>query len=44
MWLKKFKQYLLNTVPHKQEYIQASKDVLDIQVETINNKSGNTKR
>ena len=27
--------YLLQTVPHKEEYIKASKDVLDIQVETI---------
>ena len=32
---KEIQAYLLNTVPHKQEYIKASKDVLDIQVETI---------
>jgi hypothetical protein len=32
---KEIQTYLLSTVPHKQEYIQASKDVLDIQVETI---------
>ncbi|HEX5154923.1 MAG TPA: hypothetical protein VFW07_25935 [Parafilimonas sp.] len=32
---KEIQTYLLNTVPHKEEYIKASKDVLDIQVETI---------
>src|ERR1700759_4363546 len=32
---KKIQTYLLNTVPHKEEYVKASKDVLDIQVETI---------
>lgn len=32
---KEIQTYLLKTVPHKQEYIKASKDVLDIQVETI---------
>jgi hypothetical protein len=32
---KEIQTYLLNTVPHKQEYLKASKDVLDIQVETI---------
>ena len=32
---KEIQTYLLSTVPHKQEYIQASKDVLDVQVETI---------
>ncbi len=32
---KEIQTYLLNNVPHKQEYIKASKDVLDIQVETI---------
>jgi hypothetical protein len=32
---KEIQTYLLNSVPHKDAYIQASKDVLDIQVETI---------
>jgi len=32
---KEIQAYLLNTVPHKEEYIKASKDVLDIQVETV---------
>lgn len=32
---KEIQTYLLNSVPHKAEYIKASKDVLDIQVETI---------
>ena len=32
---KEIQTYLLSRVPHKLEYIQASKDVLDIQVETI---------
>ncbi len=32
---KEIQTFLLNTVPHKDEYIKASKDVLDIQVETI---------
>ena len=32
---KEIQTYLLKTVPHKEEYIKASKDVLDIQVETI---------
>lgn len=32
---KEIQTYLLNTVPHKEAYIKASKDVLDIQVETI---------
>ena len=32
---KEIQTYLLQTVPHKQEYIEASKNVLDIQVETI---------
>jgi len=32
---KEIQTYLLNAVPHKEEYIKASKDVLDIQVETI---------
>ncbi len=32
---KEIQTYLLSSVPHKQEYIKASKDVLDIQVETI---------
>src|SRR5205809_5950200 len=32
---KEIQTYLLNTVPHKAAYIQASKNVLDIQVETI---------
>lgn len=32
---KEIQTCLLNTVPHKQEYIQASKNVLDIQLETI---------
>ena len=31
---KEIQTYLLNTVPHKEEYLKASKDVLDIQVET----------
>jgi vacuolar-type H+-ATPase catalytic subunit A/Vma1 len=31
---KEIQTYLLNTVSHKEEYIQASKNVLDIQVET----------
>jgi hypothetical protein len=31
---KEIQTFLLNTVPHKEEYIKASKDVLDIQVET----------
>ncbi|MBS1747413.1 MAG: hypothetical protein JST21_14695 [Bacteroidetes bacterium] len=32
---KEIQTYLLQTVPHKDAYIKASKDVLDIQVETI---------
>jgi hypothetical protein len=32
---KEIQTYLLSTVPHKDGYIKASKDVLDIQVETI---------
>ncbi len=32
---KEIQTFLLNTVPHKEAYIKASKDVLDIQVETI---------
>ena len=32
---KEIQTFLLSTVPHKEEYIKASKDVLDIQVETI---------
>lgn len=32
---KEIQTFLLGTVPHKEEYIKASKDVLDIQVETI---------
>lgn len=32
---KEIQTFLLSTVPHKAEYIKASKDVLDIQVETI---------
>jgi len=32
---KEIQTFLLSTVPHKDEYIKASKDVLDIQVETI---------
>lgn len=32
---KEIQTYLLNTVPYKEAYIKASKDVLDIQVETI---------
>lgn len=32
---KEIQTYLLQTVPHKEEYIKASKDVLDIQIETI---------
>ena len=32
---KEIQNFLLNTVPHKDAYIKASKDVLDIQVETI---------
>src|SRR5690349_10306710 len=32
---KEIQTFLLNTVPHKVEYINASKAVLDIQVETI---------
>jgi len=32
---KEIQTYLLSTVPHKPEYVQASKDVLDTQVETI---------
>jgi len=31
---KEIQTYLLNNVPHKKEYIEASKNVLDIQVET----------
>jgi len=31
---KEIQTFLLNTVPHKDAYIKASKDVLDIQVET----------
>lgn len=32
---KEIQTYLLQHVPHKEEYLQASKNVLDIQVETI---------
>ncbi len=32
---KEIQAYLLQSVPHKEAYIKASKDVLDIQVETI---------
>ena len=32
---KEVQTYLLQHVPHKEEYLQASKNVLDIQVETI---------
>src|SRR3954447_22918481 len=32
---KEIQTYLLQYVPHKEEYLQASKNVLDIQVETI---------
>jgi hypothetical protein len=32
---KEIQTYLLQTVPHKEEYIQASTNVLDIQIETI---------
>ncbi|HYJ64646.1 MAG TPA: hypothetical protein VEV62_12940, partial [Parafilimonas sp.] len=32
---KEIQIFLLKTVPHKEAYIKASKDVLDIQVETI---------
>jgi hypothetical protein len=32
---KEIQTYLLQAVPHKAEYLKASKDVLDIQVETI---------
>jgi hypothetical protein len=32
---KEIQTFLLNTVPHKQAYIKASEDVLNIQVETI---------
>lgn len=32
---KEIQTYLLNTVPHKEAYLKASKNVLDIQVETI---------
>jgi hypothetical protein len=32
---KEIQTYLLQTVPHKEEYLEASKNVLDIQVETI---------
>lgn len=32
---KEIQSFLLSTVPHKEAYIKASKDVLDIQVETI---------
>ncbi|HEY2725624.1 MAG TPA: hypothetical protein VGI61_00505 [Parafilimonas sp.] len=32
---KKIQTFLLDTVPHKAEYIKASKNVLDIQLETI---------
>ncbi len=33
---KEIQIFLLQTVPHKDEYLKASQDVLDIQVETIN--------
>jgi len=32
---KEIQTYLLQHVPHKEEYLQASKNVLDIQVETV---------
>lgn len=32
---KEIQTYLTNTVPHKEAYLEASKNVLDIQVETI---------
>ena len=32
---KEIQTYLLKSVPHKEEYLEASKNVLDIQVETI---------
>jgi len=32
---KEIQTFLLQTVPHKDEYIEASKNVLDIQVETV---------
>jgi hypothetical protein len=38
---KEIQTFLLNTVPHKEAYIKASKNVLDIQVETIKQTDAN---